>query len=98
MIILGGMIYLQLIFTFTSKWQKDLSNPYIYMLPDHAFKKVIYATAVDNFKNLIDGTIVFVITGILFKSSLLLIILNIIAFVSIGSLFIYGGILTRRSF
>lgn len=94
--ILGGMIYLQLIFTFASKWQKDLSNPYIYMLPDHAFKKVIYATIVDNFKNLIDGTIVFVITGILFKSSVLLILLNIIAFVSIGCLFIYGGILTRR--
>ncbi|MGH4139015.1 putative ABC exporter domain-containing protein [Clostridium sp.] len=95
-LILGGMIYLQLIFTFASKWQKDLSNPYIYMLPDHAFKKVIYATAVDNFKNFIDGTIVFVITGLLFKSSILLIFLNIIAFVSIGSLFIYGGILTRR--
>ncbi|MBZ9685393.1 putative ABC exporter domain-containing protein [Clostridium estertheticum] len=94
--ILGGMIYLQLIFTFASKWQKDLSNPYIYMLPDHSFKKVIYATTVDNFKNLIDGTIVFVITGILFKSSIPLILLNIIAFVSIGSLFIYGGILTRR--
>jgi hypothetical protein len=95
-VILGGMIYFQLIFSFTSKWQKDLSNQYIYMLPDHAFKKVIYATIVDNLKNLIDGTIVFVITGILFKSSILLIILNIIAFVSIGSLFIYGGILTRR--
>ncbi|MGH4124562.1 MAG: putative ABC exporter domain-containing protein [Clostridium sp.] len=95
-LILGGMIYLQLIFTFASKWQKDLSNPYIYMLPAHAFKKVIYATLVDNFKNLIDGTIVFVITGLLFKSSILLIFLNILAFVSIGSLFIYGGILTRR--
>ena len=94
--VLGGMIYLQLIFTFASKWQKDLSNPYIYMLPDHAFKKVIYSTAVDNFKNIIDGSIVFVITGILFKSSILLILLNIIAFASIGSLFIYGGILTRR--
>ena len=95
-LILGGMIYLQLIFTFASKWKKDISNPYIYMLPDHAFKKVIYATTVDNTKNLIDGTLVFVITGILFKSSVILIFLNIIAFVSIGSLFVYGGILTRR--
>ncbi|MBZ9606623.1 putative ABC exporter domain-containing protein [Clostridium estertheticum] len=95
-IVLGGMIYLQLFFTFASKWQRDLSNPYIYILPAHAFKKVIYATVVDNLKNLIDGTIVFAITGILFKSSIILILLNIIAFVSIGSLFIYGGILTRR--
>jgi hypothetical protein len=94
--VLGGMIYLQMIFTFASKWQKDLSNPYVFMLPDHAFKKVIYATAVDNFKNVIDGSIVFVITGILFKSSILLIFLNIVAFASIGSLFIYGGILSKR--
>ena len=94
--VLGGMIYLQLIFTFTNKWQKDLSNPYIFMIPDHSFKKVIYSTAVDNIKNLIDGSIVFIIAGILFKSSLLLIVLNIIAFVAIGSLFIYGGILSRR--
>ncbi|MBU3185172.1 putative ABC exporter domain-containing protein [Clostridium estertheticum] len=94
--ILGGMIYLQLISNFASKWRKDLTNQYIYMLPDHSFKKIIYATVVDNIKNLIDGTIVFLITGILFKSSIMLIILNIVAFESIGSLFIYGGILTRR--
>ncbi|MBU3114788.1 putative ABC exporter domain-containing protein [Clostridium lacusfryxellense] len=95
-LVLGVMIYLQLIFSFNSKWQRDLSNPYIYMIPDHAFKKVIYVTAVDNFKNIVDGSIVFVITGIFFKSNFLLIILNIIAYASIGSLFIYGGILTRR--
>ncbi|MBU3215517.1 putative ABC exporter domain-containing protein [Clostridium estertheticum] len=95
-IILGGMIYLQLIFNFANKWRKDLSNQYIYMLPDHTFKKVIYVTAVDNFKNIIDGAIVFVITGILFKSSVVFILLNIVAFASIGCLFIYGGILTRR--
>lgn len=94
--VLGGTIYLQLIFTFTSKWQKDLSNPYIYILPDHAFKKVIYSTIVDNIKNLINGIIVFTITGILFKSSIFFILLNLIAFVAVGSLFIYGGILTRR--
>lgn len=95
-IILGGMIYLQLIFNFANKWRKDLTNQYIYMLPDHSFKKIIYVTIVDNFKNLIDGTIVFVITGVLFKSSIILILLNIVAFVSVGSLFIYGGILTKR--
>lgn len=95
-IVLGGMIYLQLIFNFSNKWQRDLSNPYIYMLPDHAFKKVIYSTIVDNIKNIVDGTIVFVITGILFESGIVLIFFNIIAFVSIGSLFIYGGILSKR--
>ncbi|MBX4262312.1 putative ABC exporter domain-containing protein [Clostridium estertheticum] len=95
-IILGGMIYLQLIFNFANKWRKDLTNQYIYMIPDHSFKKIIYVTAFDNIKNFIDGIIVFVITGILFKSSVMLIILNIVAFGSIGSLFIYGGILTRR--
>ena len=95
-IILGGMVYLLLIFSFTNKWQKDLSNPYIFMIPDYAFKKVIYSTVVDNIKNIVDGSIVFVITGMFFKSSPILIFINIIAFGSIGSLFIYGGVLTRK--
>lgn len=94
--VIGVMIYLQLIFTFASKWQQELSNPYIYMIPDSSFKKVVYSTALDNIKNLIDGSLVFFIAGIMFKSSIILIILNIIAFAAVGSLFIYGGVLTRR--
>lgn len=94
--VIGILIYLQLIFTFADKWQQELSNPYVYMIPDSAFKKVIFATAMDNIKNLVDGSIVFLITGILFKSNPILILLNIIAFVSVGSLFVYGGVLTRR--
>lgn len=95
-IVIGIMIYLQLVFTFANKWQQELSNPYIYMIPDSSFKKVIFSTALDNIKNLVDGSIVFFITGILFKNNIVLILLNIIAFVSVGSLFVYGGVLTRR--
>lgn len=96
--IIGFMIYLHLIFTFASKWQQELSNPYVFMIPDGSFKKVMYSTLLDNMKNLIDGSIVFIITGILFKSNPILIVLNIIAFAAIGSLFVYGGVLSRRVF
>ncbi|MCM0650341.1 putative ABC exporter domain-containing protein [Clostridium swellfunianum] len=97
-VILGFTMYLHMIFTFASKWQQELSNPYIFLIPDNSFKKVVYSTVVDNIKNLIDGCIIFIISGILFKANLLLIILNIIAFASIGSLFVYGGVLARRVF
>jgi hypothetical protein len=95
-VVLGFTIYLMFIFTFTSKWQQELTKPYIYLIPDTAFRKVIYSTVIDNIKNLVDGSILFVITGIIFKSSLMSIVFNILAYVSIGALFVYGGILARR--
>jgi hypothetical protein len=95
-IVLGFTIYLLFIFSFASKWQQELTKPYIFLIPDSAFKKVIYATAVDNIKNLVDGSIVFIITGIMFKSSVISIILSIAAYVSIGALFVYGGVLSQR--
>jgi hypothetical protein len=95
-IVLGFTIYLLFIFSFAGKWQQELTKPYIFLIPDSAFKKVIYSTAVDNIKNLVDGSIVFIITGIMFKSSVISIILSIAAYVSIGALFVYGGVLSQR--
>jgi hypothetical protein len=95
-VILGFSIYLLFIFSFASKWQQELTKPYIFLIPDSAFKKVIYSTAVDNMKNLVDGSILFIIAGILLKSSIISIILSIAAYVSVGALFVYGGVLSQR--
>lgn len=88
--------YLLLIFSFAGKWQQELARPYVFILPDTDFKKVIYSTLVDNIKNLIDGCLIFFITGFLFRSELIFILINILAFTSIGALFVYGGVLTYR--
>lgn len=95
-IVLGLSIYLLMIFSFANKWQQELTRPYIFMIPDSSFKKVVFSTLLDNIKNLIDGIIIFLITGFFFKTPLLIIILCILAFASVGSLFVYGGVFTKR--
>lgn len=95
-LILGFSAYLLMIFSFAGKWQKELSTPYVYLIPDSAFKKVIYSTAMDNIKNLVDGCFIFIPIGFLFKSNPITILLSILGYVSIGCLFVYGGLLIQR--
>lgn len=97
-IVLGMAAYLLFIFSFSGKWQLELTKPYIFMLPAGSVKKLIYATVVDNMKNCINGVLFFVIAGFLFKSSILTIILCILTYTSLGAIFIYGGVLTKRIF
>ena len=95
-IVFGCSVYLLMIFSFAGKWQQELAKPYVYLIPDSSFKKVFFSTAVDNVKNLVDGCIIFLPIGILFKSDPIIIILSILGYISVGSLFVYGGVLTQR--
>lgn len=95
-IVFGFSVYFLMIFSFAGKWQQELTKPYVYLIPDSSFKKVFFSTAVDNVKNLVDGCIIFLPIGILFKSDPVIIILSILGYMSVGSLFVYGGVLTQR--
>lgn len=49
--ILGIMAYLVLIFgQMQTKWEKELENPYIYLIPAGPFSKLLYATILDHMK------------------------------------------------
>ncbi|MDP4146259.1 MAG: putative ABC exporter domain-containing protein [Bacillota bacterium] len=91
-------IYIQFIFFMQGKWPQELSKPYIYLIPAGSFSKVFYATLTDNLKNLVDGIVLFTAVGILFKANIIIIILCIATYVTFGSLFIYGDVLSRRLF
>lgn len=95
-LVLYVSIYVLMILSIGSKWQQEMSRPYIFLIPENSFKKIVYATLVDNIKNLVDGSLLFIITGILFKSDLITIFLSIIAYVTCGGLFIYGSMLIKR--
>lgn len=97
--VLGFSAYMLLLFSMAGgRWQQELGRPYIYMIPEDPMKKVIYSTIMDNIKNIIDGSILFIIIGILFKSDILSIILCVITYVSMGAVLIYAGVLTKRIF
>jgi hypothetical protein len=89
-------IYILFFFILQNKWTQELDKPYIYLIPARSDSKVFYATLPDNIKNMVDGTVLFIIAGIMFKSDVLTIVLSILAYTSFGAIYIYGDVLARR--
>lgn len=57
------MVYLQFFLGFKSGWTQELVKPFIYLIPENPFKKMLYANLLPPLKALIDAVIAF---GVLF--------------------------------
>lgn len=63
--LLGIVAYVTFIMSgYLGKWEKELQNPYLFLIPDKAYKKLWYATAMEHIKALLDGVIICVPIGI----------------------------------
>lgn len=89
-------IYMLLIFTFKGKWSEELSKPYIYLIPESSGVKIFYATLANHVKNFVDGLVLFLICGIIFKTNPVVILLATLTYVSFGAIFIYVDLVLRR--
>lgn len=85
-----------LFMTMQGKWAQEITKPYIFLIPGNSANKVFYATLADNIKNAIDGFALFLVVGVIFKASLVTIILCALTYMSFGSIYIYGDILSKR--
>lgn len=97
-IALGGAIYLNFIFAFAGKWVKELSSPFVYLMPGSSLEKLWYATAANHIKHLLDGAAVFLPMTIIMGIDPIMSIAYTLAYAGIGSLFIYSDVLSRRMF
>lgn len=89
-------LYLLFFFTIFNKWDKELALPFIYLIPDNPLKKIWYATCAAHIKNLINGLILFFISGQILEIDILTRILLALSYVSFGGIYIYGGIIFQR--
>lgn len=59
--IFGVMAYIYLIFSnIQTKWEKELENPYVYLIPAGNFSKMWYATVLEHIRVMIDAAIMVV--------------------------------------
>lgn len=91
-------VYLSLIGSFNNKIHVELTKQYIFLIPDSEESKIFWATLTSSFKSLVDGTIVFLIAGVLVKANAIMLISTILTYVSFQFVFIYGGVLSYRLF
>lgn len=88
--------YVQLFMSFTGRWVRELTMHYIYIMPQSPFRKLISVISEGILKSFIDGVIIFVLVGIMLKSSPVEIGICILARGGFGVLFIAADVLAQR--
>lgn len=96
--IFGMMAYMQLILSSMGRWVKELSFPYIYMLPQKPFQKLFWAMLESIQGSLLSGILIFTLCGVLLHASIFEILACIVARVSYACLFSAGNVLIQRLF
>jgi len=88
----GISAYVTFIFSAAAtKWNKELQNPYTFLIPDTAFRKMWYSTAMEHVKSIMDGVILCVPLGILMQLSVTQIVLCIMIYVCLQANRLYVG-------
>lgn len=97
-IILFFALYMLLLFQIQGRLGFELEKHYIFLIPASPHEKLFFVTLGEHTKNFFDGTVLFTLSGILFKAPIAVIIACIITYVLFGTVYIYSDILAQRLF
>ncbi len=98
LIILAFALYMQLIMQIQGKLNTELDKHYIFLIPESSQKKLFYATLAEHIKNLIDGSILFIISGVMFKAPVPVIIACALTYTIFGAVYIYTDVFSMKIF
>ncbi len=88
--------YLQFFFSAAGDWVKELSKPYIFLIPDSPVKKLIMASATSIIKPFTDGTIAYIVLALIVGGQIPDIITSILVYGSFGCVYIAANVLAQR--
>lgn len=71
------------------KWEKELDNPYIYLIPESPMKKMWYATLMEHIRSLFDAVIMCLFMGISWKVPIWQVVCSILIYVSFQAVKMY---------
>lgn len=90
-IIPGAAAYVIFIFTALSgKWSKELLSPYTYLIPDTAFRKLWYATAMQHIQAAVNGILITLPGAVVMKMSPLTAALCVVFYVVLNANKLYA--------
>lgn len=96
LILLAMASYMQLFFTVTGDWARELSKPYIYLVPASPFKKLLFASLTSIIKPFLDGVLLFVAANFILGLNPLAVVVSILVYTSFSCLYCGINILTDR--
>lgn len=97
-IIMIVLIYIQYFFTLFGRLSIELIKPYIYLIPEPSFKKLIAASASSLLKPCVDAVLIFGVLGVTQGSGLLQCIFMALAYAASGTVFVGLTVVYQRLF
>lgn len=95
---LAASCYVLFFFNAAGDWTLELMKPYIYLVPEKPFSKLVWASMSTVIKPAIDGVIVFTVLGFFLHANPLTALLCVLLYGSTGFLFTAGNVLSQRIF
>lgn len=95
-IILGILIYIQYFYTLAGKLKVELMKPYIYLIPESSFKKVVAASVTSIVKPCVDAICIFTVLGFTGITDPVTCIFFALAYAASGALFVSFTVLYQR--
>ena len=90
--------YMQFFSVATGRWAKELLFPFVYLIPDKPFRKLVMICMESIQKSVLEALLFYIPVMFLLKASPLVIFACVLARVGFGLLFIAGNVLMERVF
>ncbi len=97
-ICLAASSYILFFFNLSGDWSKELIKPYIYLVPENPFSKLVWACLSTVLKPAMDGVLIFTVLAIYLKANPATALLCMLAYASVGFLYVSVNILFQRLF
>lgn len=90
-------VYVLFLMNAVGYWAKELARPYIYLVPEDPFRKLLWASMMNILKPIVEGAVLFFITTLVADANPLSGIAAFLAYSSFGMIFVAGNILAKRT-
>jgi hypothetical protein len=91
----GLSIYLLFFQNAAGEWSKELQKPYLYLVPEKPFRKLLWASLSTVLGTAMNGFVAFTLLGFIFHANPFMVAACILAYAAFGTLFTAGSVLGR---
>ncbi len=97
LMLMAADVYVLFLMSAAGDWSREIQKPYIYLIPEESFPKLIWASMTSIMKAVVDGAFFAVAACIAVKAQPLTGLIFFLGYVSVSLLFLAGNILSQRT-
>jgi len=90
------IVFSMIVNTTTDSWNAEFKKPYIYLIPESPFRKLLYAVLPSIIKNVLAESVIVLAAAIIFKAGVQETVLSVILLAAYTLLFTSAGVFTYR--